>query len=717
MSEERLVPQKPSSPQQKRRPLCATTLRIHETFHSVPPGSPEAENKVPFNSAQWWSGRWPGVDAPVYTSEVGEVESLTTEDRGRRPEFPSHRPPCSAKESRAKPAGPPTAPILRRDDLTKKLVLERRRREVQVLLELLVKTEETRVEREMSYSPTYQRQQTTLSAQHTTVLTPRQQTLSVAPLLISPRQVSEFPATRVGAVLPARLDEEELTRSMSHMTASTSSPTVRTPERPGMRGKGPMSPGGRARETRCGMLATAMVQTREVTLPDTRLMWPLVPMDPVRVRLDVKFALCRFFSAEGWCRRGVRCSALHSTNPVKENFRRMIMKVRARVAWARGSSLNALMSVAIAIIPLPNPFEWPDPQMRRMPEWIIQLPHTQDTKGGLRPSTQWLQFFSDLTAELMKNGRHLLGFELRKCPLPTNCMHRLLACLRKCSHLRRLRLAFADLDDMSAELLSEFLDHHGTLETLELHYNNIGSKGVAAMCRGAANCRSIRHLSLHGNPIGDEGGAVLGQFLSQASGASRLRSLEISSTMMGDTGIVAISRGLRESRSLTKLSIDGTFPTMVGCLSLFESLKKNTSLLELSQRFNRATTDRFVENCKELLLRNKILKAGGAGVINPGGDGGKGEKVAAAAAFGPRGGRRMFGAKLQPESPKAIQRVFWGNRSLGPRRAPSVEPSSTESSVIFMCASSTGNSPQPRMPTFKDSSASRTRPASPSALL
>eukprot|EP01062_Namystynia_karyoxenos_P066050 TRINITY_DN60069_c0_g1_i1.p1 TRINITY_DN60069_c0_g1~~TRINITY_DN60069_c0_g1_i1.p1 ORF type:complete len:771 (+),score=197.02 TRINITY_DN60069_c0_g1_i1:86-2314(+) len=557
-----------------------------------PPGSPGASA----SPRRWWHRRWP-APAPQRYAEVDEAESIGTDELGSHPGFRRRRPPCSANESRAHLGGPPVQPILRRDDLTQQLIEERKRREVEVLIDLLSAFEEAK-KRPAEPAPA--------APLTPKVASPRPR----KPVTFRAGSGSDHgrgsPQHR-GSVSPQHRP------SCAHRHSTATSTHRSLAEVASAFGSGKLSrratelPAPPMGTRRWGALTSALQLGRDVPMPDTKLTWPLVPWDAQKLRTDARWALCRFFQSEGWCRRGVRCTFLHSTHPARENFRRMMMKVRARVQWAHGIPLAAVMDFSMRNkFPPPEPFEWSDNQLAQLPVWCIEMPRTHDTCGGIHPAADIEQFVSNLAAEI-KKWPQVVSFELRKCPLPPPALRHVTNALRVCTELRKLRLVFCDLDCHSAEALADFVEGHESLEELELDFNNIGAKGVDHICRAAEACWHLRKLSLHGNPAGDEGGSCIGRFL-QTSGGSRLANLELSFTMMGDLGLTALSRGLRNARSLTTLSIDGIHPSMVGCLALFEVLKRNTTLMQLSLRFNRATTERFVDNCEELLRRNHAIR-------------------------------------------------------------------------------------------------------------
>jgi uncharacterized protein (TIGR02996 family) len=103
----------------------------------------------------------------------------------------------------------------------------------------------------------------------------------------------------------------------------------------------------------------------------------------------------------------------------------------------------------------------------------------------------------------------------------------LLACCRRLSNLRTLRLGQNAIGDTGVEILAAS-PHLGALEDLVLHGNLIGDVGAHALAI-ASNLRSLRTLDLSDNQIGEMGGDAL----SASDGFPCLERLDISHQFKG----------------------------------------------------------------------------------------------------------------------------------------------------------------------------------------
>eukprot|EP01059_Diplonema_ambulator_P037461 TRINITY_DN9928_c0_g1_i1.p1 TRINITY_DN9928_c0_g1~~TRINITY_DN9928_c0_g1_i1.p1 ORF type:complete len:475 (+),score=110.58 TRINITY_DN9928_c0_g1_i1:42-1466(+) len=251
---------------------------------------------------------------------------------------------------------------------------------------------------------------------------------------------------------------------------------------------------------------------------DTTHYYPIIPPDAAKV--DVRFAACRFRNMLGWCPRGLRCTFVHSKSRLGENFRRMVLKVVARVQWVMTGTEPQWPPRELDPPPSTDhpKWVWNDVQSVYLPFWILTKPWDVDA----------VSYVSSLCDEIIDNGGRLKRLELRKCPLTPKLLERLCYALQSCKHLAEVVLAYTDLTDREAPVLGEFMDGNQTVTTLEVPFNNLGPAGVDILASSASS--RLKHLSLHSNPVGDEGVAALSRML---QGRSKLQSLRISSCACG----------------------------------------------------------------------------------------------------------------------------------------------------------------------------------------
>ncbi|ETV78579.1 hypothetical protein H257_08079 [Aphanomyces astaci] len=97
-------------------------------------------------------------------------------------------------------------------------------------------------------------------------------------------------------------------------------------------------------------------------------------------------------------------------------------------------------------------------------------------------------------------------------------------------------------------------EHKSPLQTLKLNCNNkIGDDGVTALCQGLFENNAIKQLHLDFCNISSNGAVVLAQLLCMAK--SGLQTLSLQGNVLGDPGLLNLSKGLKRSQSLVKLNI------------------------------------------------------------------------------------------------------------------------------------------------------------------
>eukprot|EP00659_Diplonema_papillatum_P016608 gene16608-25474_t len=155
---------------------------------------------------------------------------------------------------------------------------------------------------------------------------------------------------------------------------------------------------------------SAVVSLLGVTLPplDARVKskimiktvdyFPLVPGDHLALRLDTRFAVCRYQAVVGKCMRGVVCPYLHNTNRPRENLRRIFLKVLARVHWIT-KAVDPVYPPDLTPSPLPEPkpWRWTDQQSAKLTFWVITRP----------PELNPEQCVADIVAEMRRGGNKI----------------------------------------------------------------------------------------------------------------------------------------------------------------------------------------------------------------------------------------------------------------------------------------------------------------------
>ena len=323
--------------------------------------------------------------------------------------------------------------------------------------------------------------------------------------------------------------------------------------------------------------------------------YPLVRR-PVNGLQNENQSPCRY-NKIGRCRRGFRCTFSHSESCAEENLRRLSLKFVARVKWAMGKGRPVWPPrFEASEIPTPLPWVWEDVQLPQLPCWCL----TYDQKANSSPE----QYISDLCAELRNSASKIRRFELRKCPLTPITMEILCNSLNQCRTLGDLSLAYCDVLDDSAGVLAEGIAGFCALRSLEVSFSNITSVGAVHITKACIACASLTSLILRSNPVGDHGAISLAKLLQ----LTNLRNLNLASSDIGDPGWNALSRAVHNSSSICSLVLDGTSPSVDGCLSMLQALKINTELTNLSLRFVNAATPTLLIHIAKLLEKNAEFK-------------------------------------------------------------------------------------------------------------
>ena len=143
------------------------------------------------------------------------------------------------------------------------------------------------------------------------------------------------------------------------------------------------------------------------------------------------------------------------------------------------------------------------------------------------------------------------------------------------ARVRSLHLAFADVDDNGAAVLSASLRGAGLLHELNLRANTIHGVGCAALATALAG--GLRRLCLASNPIGREGAAALGAALPSCV----LETLDVSGCSIDTDGCVALAAGVGRSSKLKELLIGFNRLGPDGAVALAAALAAPTSQLSV----------------------------------------------------------------------------------------------------------------------------------------
>lgn len=130
-------------------------------------------------------------------------------------------------------------------------------------------------------------------------------------------------------------------------------------------------------------------------------------------------------------------------------------------------------------------------------------------------------------------------------------LRRVLDSLSPGSGVRHLLLGTNGLGDEGARAVADFVADGGRLETVFLGCNAIGASGAAALTEALERDAVARALWLKRNPLGDEGALAVARLLRRSTS---LRTIDLVDVALGRAGLEAIVRALvEENRTVTRL--------------------------------------------------------------------------------------------------------------------------------------------------------------------
>ncbi|KAG5478604.1 hypothetical protein LSCM1_06007 [Leishmania martiniquensis] len=192
---------------------------------------------------------------------------------------------------------------------------------------------------------------------------------------------------------------------------------------------------------------------------------------------------------------------------------------------------------------------------------------------------------SGATGELMVRGNSFENFKNRLSDTDVQVM---MTALHMCPGMSALYLPYNNISDKGGVLLGKALGHQlGSIISLDLQYNSLGTEAGVAIAQGLQRNNSLCHVSLAGNPLGGSCGAALGKALRQSM---CLAVLDLFNTELDMPALVQISRALEVNKGLSSLNIGrpllrsvGEVESVVNHLSI--ALQRNTVLEELHMAY------------------------------------------------------------------------------------------------------------------------------------
>ena len=140
-----------------------------------------------------------------------------------------------------------------------------------------------------------------------------------------------------------------------------------------------------------------------------------------------------------------------------------------------------------------------------------------------------------------------------------------------------------------ARHLAMMLMANTTLQTLDLVNTGIADAGAIAIIRALKQnpASSLNHLYLGSNAEGPRVGQALGDYL--ASGQSKLTSLFLSCSRLGDEGVSYLAAGLQNHTKLERLGLESVRVGDVGAKALADALENHPALITLDLGYRKGT--------------------------------------------------------------------------------------------------------------------------------
>jgi len=140
-----------------------------------------------------------------------------------------------------------------------------------------------------------------------------------------------------------------------------------------------------------------------------------------------------------------------------------------------------------------------------------------------------------------------------------------------------------------ARHLATMLMTNTTLQTLDLVNTGIADAGAVAIFRALKQnpASSLKHLYLGSNAEGPRTGQAIGDYL--ASGRSKLTSLFLSCSRLGDEGVSYIAGGLQNDTKLERLALESARVGDVGAKALADALEDHKALIMLDLGYRKGT--------------------------------------------------------------------------------------------------------------------------------
>jgi Ran GTPase-activating protein (RanGAP) involved in mRNA processing and transport len=178
--------------------------------------------------------------------------------------------------------------------------------------------------------------------------------------------------------------------------------------------------------------------------------------------------------------------------------------------------------------------------------------------------------------------RSLERIALKGCPLVPQLITSFLSPLFAHSQLKHLNMERNQVtDDMICNLVESGALDMPSLESLNLRFNKIGSRGAAALA-SSSSFSNLKWINLKMNQIGDDGAVALAERL-EGNCAMRLLNLRRQMPPLTDSAAVAFARVLRKNSTLEQLRLRQNRIGDAGAAALAKEVAGHVDML---QRFH-----------------------------------------------------------------------------------------------------------------------------------
>ena len=149
-----------------------------------------------------------------------------------------------------------------------------------------------------------------------------------------------------------------------------------------------------------------------------------------------------------------------------------------------------------------------------------------------------------------------------------------------------LKLSYLNISSEDSKAIAELLLQNTSIQYLDLTCNNLGDKGAQYISNSLKLNKTLEYLNLCCNNIGDEGGKSIARSLHESVGNnSTLKHLDLSMNKLGDETAFIFSEVLEKNSSLVTLSLrSNKFSSQEGvnsCLKILAISTKSPNLKDV----------------------------------------------------------------------------------------------------------------------------------------